>query len=281
MYPSEPQQSDLYAEYITRLGWTSQIVDGQYIFIRYLPVLGGIMKIHRPEKLPSTKKIIPLIKKYSTKTLVIEPVASQNQKQLDTWCKTLGHYIKINSTPYLPTKTIRVDITSPEQTIFNNFSEAKRRAVRRAMKLGVTIKQSSNIHELIGIKNKSSGLFGFITTSGIDKMWDIFTNKHMAILLAYSNPSHIIGGVLLLFWKGIAYYWIAGATREGKKLYAPTLLAFEAMKLGKHKGCKQFDFVGAWDERIPNKNNEWKGFTKFKEGFGGTTLYYPLVLHNK
>jgi hypothetical protein len=281
MHPSEPQQSNLYAEYITRLKWNATIFDGQYIFYRSLPILGGMMKIHRPEKLPDTKKLISLIQKKSIRTLVIEPVASQNQKQLDTWCTTLSTHVKINSMPYLPTKTIRVDISPDEQEIFNNFSEAKRRAVRKAIKLGVTIRQSEDIRELINIKNKSSGFFGFITTTGIDKMWDIFTQKHMAILLASTNDSRIVGGVLMLFWKSIAYYWIAGATHEGKKLYAPTLLAWEAMKLGKARECKEFDFVGVWDERIPNKNTEWKGFTKFKEGFGGTTLYYPLVLHSK
>ena len=282
----EPQQSSLYGEYIKRLGWSVVMVDGTYIFIRRFMVVGGIAKIHRPEKLPGVKKLIPIFKHYAVRTLVIEPVSSQNQKQLDGWCRTLSRHVKINTSPYLPTKTIRVDITGDEQVIFNNFSEAKRRAVRRAVKLGVIIKQSKQIRDLIGIKNKSSGLFGFVTTTGIGKMWEIFGSGQMAILLAYANASRvtchvsqpkIVGGVLLLFWKGIAYYWIAGATHEGKKLYAPTFLAWEAMKLAKLRRCKQFDFVGVWDERIPEKNTEWKGFTKFKEGFGGTTLYYPLV----
>jgi hypothetical protein len=272
----EPQQSSLYGEYIKRLGWSVVMVDGMYVFIRKFFLVGGIAKIHRPEKLPGVKKLIPIFKHYAVRTLVIEPVGSQNQKQLDDWCRTLSRFVKINTSPYLPTKTIRVDIKPDEQSIFNNFSEAKRRAVRRAVKLGVVVKQSENIYDLIRIKNKSGGLFGFVTTTGIDKMWDVFTG-HMSVLLAYTNKSKIVGGVLLLFWKGIAYYWIAGATREGKKLYAPTLLAWEAMKLGKLRGCETFDFVGVWDERIPEKNSEWHGFTKFKEGFGGTTLYYPLV----
>lgn len=277
----EPQQSSLYAKYIRQLRWTAVMIDGTYIFIRKFFLVGGIAKIHRPEKLPDIKKLIPLFKKYSIRTLVIEPVSSQNQKQLDAWCRTLSRYVKINKSPYLPTKTIRVDIARDEQVIFNNFSEAKRRAVRRAVKLGVIVKQSENIYDLIQIKNKSAGFFGFVTTTGIDKMWNIFSPNHMSILLAYSNTSRIVGGVLILFWKGIAYYWIAGATHEGKKLYAPTLLAWEAMKLAKLRGCKQFDFVGVWDERIPKQNTEWHGFTKFKEGFGGKELYYPLVLHNK
>jgi lipid II:glycine glycyltransferase (peptidoglycan interpeptide bridge formation enzyme) len=39
---------------------------------------------------------------------------------------------------------------------------------------------------------------------------------------------------------------------------------------------KQFDFVGVWDERKADQHHDWLGFTKFKEGFGGRTFYYPL-----
>jgi len=273
----EPQQSSLYGEYISRLGWDVLHLNGIQIFVRRLPLVGGIMKIHRPVRLPDTKKLISVIGTNNIRTLVVEPVFSQNQKQLNSWCRAMSLHVKINTSPYLPTKTIRVDLGEEEQTIFNNFTEAKRRAVRRAVRLGVQIRQSENIYDLIRIKNKSAGFFGFITTHGIDKMWDIFGTKYMSILLAQNNKLKIIGGVLLLYWDNIAYYWIAGATREGKKLYAPTLLAWEAMKSGKAHGCKQFDFVGVWDERIPRQNTEWHGFTKFKEGFGGTTLYYPLV----
>ncbi|MEK7119530.1 MAG: peptidoglycan bridge formation glycyltransferase FemA/FemB family protein, partial [Patescibacteria group bacterium] len=199
-----------------------------------------------------------------------------------------------------------------EDEIFKRFSEAKRRAVRRTIKHHVLIRESSDIHVLINIKNKSAGLFGFITTTGVDKLWHIFAPKHAAILLAYKsknsstlssrppsrdpsshhflnwipgsfakqrtrNDNKIVGGILLLFYDSVAYYWIAGATREGKKLFAPTLLVWEAITLAKKRGSRLFDFVGVWDERLPNENNNWKGFTKFKEGFGGTELYYPIA----
>jgi lipid II:glycine glycyltransferase (peptidoglycan interpeptide bridge formation enzyme) len=261
-----------------RLKWNVMTIDGVNIFIRRFPILGGIAKIHRPEHLPSPKKLIPILKKYSVRTLVVEPTLSQNQKQLNGWIKTMSGHVTINSSAYLPTKTIRIELTGGERGIFNDFSEAKRRAVRRAAKLGVIIHESQSIRDLIRIKNKSGGLFGFITTTGIDKMWEVFGPEHMSILLAYDAKQNIIGGILLLFWDGIAYYWIAGATKEGKKLFAPTLLVWEAIKVSKKNNCNQFDFVGVWDERVPRQKTEWHGFTKFKEGFGGKELYYPLVL---
>jgi lipid II:glycine glycyltransferase (peptidoglycan interpeptide bridge formation enzyme) len=275
----EPQQSTYYAQYMLSLKWEVVQADGVQIFLRKFPILGGIVKIHRPLHLPNINKLIPILRSKKIKSLIIEPIASQNQKKLDLWCRTISKHVYVSTTPYLPTKTFRIDLTRPEEEIFKSFSEAKRRAVRRSTKLGIVIKESDSIKDLVRIKNKSGGFFGFITTTGIDKFWPIFAPAHAAILLAYSttHQNELVGGVLLLLWDGVAYYWIAGAVKKGKKLFAPTLLVWEAVKLAKQRGCKIFDFVGVWDERLPKENKEWLGFTKFKEGFSGETLYYPLV----
>jgi len=282
----EPQQSPLYAKYMSRLHWQIDHVDGVQIFYKRFPLLGTLVKIHRPEKLPSLKKLIPFLESHRVRRLVVEPAASISQSSFTRWYEGLPSGVRLNRSPFLPTKTIRIDLTQPTADIFGSFIESKRRAVRRAAKLGVTVEESQDIDALIRVKNASSGLFGFITTTGIRELWNIFSPRHAAILLAYpTSVSRItyhvsrkpIGGVLLLFWDSIAYYWIAGAAKEGKKYFAPTLLAHEAMKLAKKRKARQFDFVGVWDERIPKENLSWKGFTKFKEGFGGETLYYPLA----
>lgn len=250
-------------------------VNGVHVFIRRFPIFGGLAKIQRSQKLPDLKKLLPVLREYRVHTIAVEPEYTMDQTLFRKWCRTLSRHVRLNRTPFLPTKTLHINLTPTEETIFKKFSEAKRRAVRRAQKNNLQICESANIQDLIHIKNKSTGLFGFITTTGIDKLWNIFAPKHAAILLAYSNDK-LIGGILLLFWKQTAYYWLAGATREGKKLAAPTLLVWEALKLSKQRGCKRFDFVGVWDERQPHKFSDWKGFTKFKEGFGGTSSYYPV-----
>lgn len=275
----EIQQSPFYASYIKSLGWQVEKVDGSNLFIKRFPLYGGFAKLQRCPKLPKVDQLLPILKKYRVKQFAIEPDASVQQKVFDQWIYDTSDAlrpIRLIHSPYLPTKTIRVDLTVSEEAIFQCFSEAKRRAVRRAIKNHITIQPSSHIEDLITIKNKSSGFLGFITTTGIDKLWPIFAPDHAAILLAHKSSTQLIGGVLLLFWDEVAYYWIAGATREGKKLFAPTLLVWEALKLSKKHGMKTFDFVGVWDERLHRQNKEWLGFTKFKEGFGGKSLYYPI-----
>lgn len=272
----EIQQSPLYAAYIRSLGWKVELLDGMHVFIRPFPLIGGLAKIQRTTRLPAKIKLSALINKYHIRTIVIEPDSSVRQSDLSRWCHSMSKYVRINTDPFIPTKTIRVHLTGTEHEIFKKFTEAKQRAVRRAVKAGVTIRESDDAETMIRLKNKSAGILGFITTAGISKLWRILPPKNKTILLAYDENEKVVGAVLLIYCNSTAYYWIAGALPKGKKLFAPTLLVWEALKIAKKQGMNYFDFVGAWDERIPDKNLEWKGFTKFKEGFGGEPLYYPL-----
>lgn len=300
----ELQQSSLYRQYIERLGWTVVDVDGVQIFIKRIPLYGVLAKIQRPSHLPYIPVLVPILKMHNVQKVVLEPTADTNQTTYQTYTQSLAKFFTIHTEPFLPTKTILVDLSRTEEQIFNACTEAKRRAVRKAIKQNIVVEESHSIKDLLYIKNKSAGLFGEITTHGIDKLWNIFYPKNATILLAYSmssrgndsdrsdlynkdcfsldftrdrNDRELVGGILLLFWNSISYYWIAGATKKGKKLFAPTLLVWEALKLSKKKGNAQFDFVGVFDERTPKQYRAWKGFTKFKEGFGGEALYYPIL----
>lgn len=273
----EIQQSSLYRRYLQLLGWKILPIERTYLVIKHFPLIGTIAKLQRCNKLPSISALSKLIAANHIRTFAVEPSYTIDQKKFSQWTNKVAHIIGINKTPNLATKTIRVNLVQPEEQIFNQFSEAKRRAVRRAQKAGVIVNESTDINALLQIKNKSAGFLGFITTYGTDKLWPLFTPNHTAILLASDSHNRVVGGILLLFWDRVAYYWIAGATKEGKKLFAPTLLVWEALKLSKKHGMKTFDFIGVWDERIPRENKAWLGFTKFKEGFGGKSLYYPIA----
>lgn len=273
----EIQQSKPYADFITSLGWVVINQAHQYYYLKRLPVVGALLKVQRITTLPDIQPFIELLKKERITRLAMEPDSRISTNDLSRWLQKIPKTTAISHDPFLPTKTIRVDLTTDENTVFHRFSEAKRRAVRRAKKNNVRVEIGQDIQNLIRIKNTSAGFLGFITTYGLNKLWSQFAPKHCDTLLAYTSDNKRIAGILLIYWQGIAYYWVAGATREGKHLFAPTLLVWEALKLAKNHGAKVLDFVGVWDERMPNQNHEWKGFTKFKEGFGGTDLYYPII----
>jgi lipid II:glycine glycyltransferase (peptidoglycan interpeptide bridge formation enzyme) len=272
----ELQQSHLYAKYIRALGWQVFEIDGQYIYLKKLLFLGAICKIQRPTKLPSISKILDLCRTHHVTRLAIEPDRSISQATLSAWLTQIPSNIRINTDYFLPTKTVVIDVSPPTDRIFASFSEAKRRAVRRAQKLGVTVTESTDIRAFIRLKNKAAGFLGTITTFGLDILWSIFAPKYATILLASNAQGKTVGGICMIIWKSTAYYWVAGATDEGKKLFAPTLLVWHAVLAAKKYKARVLDFVGVWDERIPKQNRAWLGFTKFKEGFSGITYYYPL-----
>jgi len=274
----ELQQSPLYQQYITSLRWGVSTVQGITVFSKRIPFLGVLAKIQRPEKLPDIPDLVAHLHSLHVRQVSIEPKATEDEAAFNAWIHTLAQSFRIMRSPFLPTKTIRINLKRQELDLFNACTSAKRRAVRKAQKNGLTVKETNAIHELIAVKNSSAGLFGGITTYGIDKLWNIFSPKKKAyILLAKEKTGNVVGGVLLLTWNTCCYYWIAGATQKGKKLFAPTLLVWESIKLARRHRCRTFDFVGVWDERRPRQYTAWKGFTKFKEGFGGQNLYYPLI----
>jgi|GEM_PF-332218 len=312
------RQTKSYATFMRKIGWQVEQIDDVYIFIKRFPLISATIKIQRINKLPNINKLKQLMHKYHTRSISFEPnitvILNSHHHEVES---TLGVFQdpKINgmlnqvqhdkflNNPYLPTKNILIDLKPKEDDIFKRFSEAKRRAVRRAEKNNVVIK-SGSIDEFIKLKSRAAGILGLLTTTTLKPLYEAFAPQNAEVLLAYKpspyqgegkggvgetvsqhqpppTPSFErrgvfpIAGIFLLFHKKTAYYWMAAATKEGKKSFAPTLLVWEALKLAKQKGCTVFDFEGIYDERYPKLNQNWLGFTKFKSGFGGKEVYYP------
>jgi len=280
----ELQQSPQYLSYLSRLGWSVDSVDNVSYVWKHIPLAGAIAKIQRPNHLPDSTSLIRQLHSHKIRTVALEPNENVTQKELRVYAEKLKkNGFHISGSAFLATKTIVVDLRQDHNVIFSRFSEAKRRAVRKAVKNNVFAVETTNIPEVIRIKNTSAGFLGFITTYGIKEMWESLTKNSITGVLAYEkkNINHPIGGILLVFHNKTAYYWIAGSTKHGKKLFTPTLLVYEAMRIAKNHGASEFDFLGVWDERLPTQNHEWEGFTKFKEGFGGTEKYYPIATLHK
>jgi len=242
----ELQQSPPYVSYIRRLGWKTEVLEGTTLFIRKIPFIGTLAKIQRFDTLPYLPRLIPFLLSRRVTTVAAEPSSTVDQDSYSAWLASVSKFFKIYREPFMATKTIRIQLGDDEQTIFSRLTEAKRRAVRKAQKNNIVVDASPNIAGLMSIKAKGAGLFGSITTYGADIVWEEFAKKKKACtLLAYRKGTKIpVAGVMLLMWDNISYYWIAGATKQGKKLFAPTLLVWEALRLSKQQGATAFDFLG-------------------------------------
>jgi hypothetical protein len=275
----EIQQTPEYQCYLKSLGWSVYNDAWGVGYYRPIPFTGTLMKLQRIQTLPDISSMQAVIKNLRINQLSIEPDATIKQAELIRWMKEIKKFVHITRSPFIPTKTIRVDLTKQEHDLFGALSQAKRRAVRRAKNLGICIEISDEIKLGIETKARAAGLFGFITTTGMQQLWNAMGPAKRTLILAYheSNRKKPIGCVFVVHTNGISYYWIAGATKKAKHLFAPTLLAWEAIRLSKLHSSHTFDFLGIWDERMPKEHTDWLGFSKFKEGFGGYTHYYPSI----
>lgn len=278
------RQSPQYCQFMKLLDWRVEKAGKWQVFIKKFPIVGSLIKIQRVTPPVPFEEIEKLAKRHRAFKVVIE---------FDKLLKSprLPNTYKVYKSPFLPTKTIIINLKRTEAEIFNSFSPEKRRAVRKAEKNGVVVKKGT-AEEFIFLKKRSlleKLILPFGSKREIKALWKVFAPSQAKILIAYLPPNspntHNIpnftplAGILLLFHQKTAYYWQAAATNKGKKLFAPSHLVWEALKIAKKLGCTEFDFEGIYDERFPISS--WKGFTKFKGEFGGREITYPNPLLKK
>ncbi len=292
------RQSRFFANFMKDLGWKTEKIKNSYVYLRRFPLLGYFAKVPKiTPPLPLTE-IDALRLKYNIFQIMVAPDIPTDNRQYKILLRQLEvKKFKVDISPFNPTTDIRFDLAIDEKDIFSRFAEAKRRGVRRAIKNHITVIESDDFESFIKIRKKQYSPVGFLVAPEMRKLWRNFYPANASLLLAYSNtdtsthdvfskiPKQVklltgknkpepVAGILLLFYNSVAYYWYASALKKGKRLFAPTLLVWQALRISQKRGCKEFTFEGIYDERFPKAAKSWKGFTKFKEGFGGKKVVY-------
>ena len=78
---------------------------------------------------------------------------------------------------------------------------------------------------------------------------------------------------MLLNFGDTLYYPYGGSSKSHPEVMANNLVAWEAIKLGKKLGLKNFDMWGALGPNASPKD-PWYGFHRFKNGYGGKLVEY-------
>jgi peptidoglycan pentaglycine glycine transferase (the first glycine) len=263
------RQSPEYAQYLKSIGWKTEKIGQGQIFIRNFPPVGSLIKVQRfPSPLP-LKEIEKVARKNRAFKIVVEPEAeTPDYRQL------AAQGYQLLKSPFIPTKTLIIELKKKEEEILASFSKSKRRDVRIAQRNKITIKESNLDDFWILKKNylKRKWLFPLGAKNDLQKLLQAF-GKKACFLIAY-HCQQPLAGTLLLNHDQTHYYWQAAATPQGHKLLAPTLVVWEAIKKAKKEGSRIFDFEGIYDPRFPQLK-AWKGFTSFKKGFRGKEIIYP------
>lgn len=254
------RQFPQYAKYIKSIDWLVEKVNENYIYIRRIPFTPfSVIKVQRPKKIPF-KKIDLLAKKYRAVVIYLEPDVNKSE----------NYNYRLNKSPFLPTKTIRLDLTQPEEKILAQMKKDARYEIRKAKKESLQLIRVHDLTKFHQAWKKSVSWNRWIPSLKNLKMLKKAFGERV-IFLGIENP--LIAGTVILIVNKTAYYYYAFSSKEGRKKSAQYLLVWKAIKLTKKQGYKVFDFEGIFDERFPIKS--WKGFSHFKKSFGGKEVNYP------
>lgn len=248
-------------------------------------------------KIPLTKKYVGYLPKgpFPNQALAqsLKKIAQENGC---AFIKIEPNVIVNNSTPTLDPKFIispkplftkynfLLDLTQPEDVLQKNMHPKTRYNIKIAQKHGV------KVEERVDDEAFETYLKLYFETTKRQKFYGHNENYHrlawnqlkkagMArLLIAYyklptTNSKLPLAAWMLLNFKDTLYYPYGGSSLDYKQVMAPTLLAWEAIKLGKRLKLKALDLWGALppDSSI---SHPWFGFSSFKEKLGAKRVEY-------
>jgi lipid II:glycine glycyltransferase (peptidoglycan interpeptide bridge formation enzyme) len=269
------RQSQHFANYLKRLGWTVERIGEINYFIKKFPLVGSILKVQRPEEI-NYDIINKLCRKYRVFQVILEPKLTSVIGSTDSHNPMLLQGFKLSKKPYLPSKTLQIDLTQGQKDIFRHFKKDARYAIKRGEAL--KIKSYSTPDEIRKWRDawKNSVKYNRYVPP-VEQLLNLrksFPGSYSLFLASHNMSGRIIGGVL--FTRSLhdfAYYWYGFTNDEGRTSLSQYLLLHQGILWAKRQGCKVFDFEGVYDPRFPNKS--WLGFSHFKKSFGGYELLYP------
>lgn len=258
------RQTPKYAKYLRKTGWKVVQINHVNCFIKKVPVVGSIIKVQRPEIIP-LKKIEKLAIEHRAFQVIIEPKNKLDAKFLAT------NKYKKSRNPFLPTKTLHLDLTKTKEELIKGLKKDARHVIRKNSQVFISNLRPKDIKKFRNAWKKAVSKKRYVPLLlHLIALKKTFANK--ALFLITNNNS---AGAIFLVGNKIAYYWQAFTNKEGRKSLAQYKVIWEGILKLKAKGVKILDFEGIYDERFPNKS--WKGFSHFKKSFGGYEVEYPGV----
>lgn len=163
-----------------------------------------------------------------------------------------------------------IDLTQPEETLWNNLHSKHRNVIRNAIKKGVKIRNGiENCHiayELIQSTLKRSKL-GFMNFNAFKRM---VTDLGENIKIFIAEHDGAANGCAVIPFSGHSAYYLYGGSIPQPLTGATNLLQWEAIRQFRNLNVKYYDFVGV---RIkPEKGSKQDGLMMFKERFGGQLI---------
>ena len=188
------------------------------------------------------------------------------------------HKCKIAPRSTFAKANVLLDISKPENELLENMHKKHRYNIKYAEKQGVVVRKGESekdfeIFYTLLLETAERQKYFIHPRNYYQKLWEMLGPKGMAHILIAEFEGVPLTAWMLFTYDGVLYYPVGGSSEGQKNLQHSLAVAWEAIRLGKEKGCKIFDMWGAAE--IPNDEDDpWFGFTQFKMRFGGEFVRY-------
>lgn len=288
IYSEDVRQTKEYAMFLSLVGWKpislskDDFREKQYAYmwkISHTPFC--IICIHRARKI-DFREIEKIALKYNAISVRIEAnIAIDDDYTTSLIFKK--HGFAISDWIQTPTKTSVLNLKQSMQSIHNHFAKGVRYSIRKAIKNGVTVQIITGNKILSNPK-----LFNIFLTfvrnhekshklENYPDVWmkcliQSFSSRAM-IVLAMHKSKYLACGLFLRSSNSIHY--CRGTVNElGKQLNAMSLCVWESIRQAKKMDVNNLDFEGIYDPRYAGITESWKGFSTFKQSFGGNDITF-------
>ena len=270
------RQTQEYANYLKTLGWTTYRKAGVNYFVKKI-ALSGILKIQRPETL-DLETIREIAKLHKVFNIVVEPKTEIDARFL------LQNRFKQSKSPFLPTKTLLIDLTKTKESLWKDLNKKTRYSIKKYTNKNTGRGESFEIKKFFSPPEiedfrkawkKNVKTKRYVPSAKQLKNLAKSFKKHKPLFLASHNKNAeiVAGAIFTQSSSKISYYWQAFSGKNGRSSLSGYTLLWHGILWAKSQGCKLMDLEGIYDPRFPNKS--WQGFSHFKKSFGGEEREYP------
>ncbi|MCB9798397.1 peptidoglycan bridge formation glycyltransferase FemA/FemB family protein [Candidatus Nomurabacteria bacterium] len=178
--------------------------------------------------------------------------------------------------------TLVFDVSALEDALLESMHSKTRYNIRLAMKKGVEIRETDV--ETFWKLSKQTAQRDGIRTDDRSYYENMVKVPGVRLLGGFLDGEPLCAGIFIQY-NGRMTYVHGASSNEKRNVMAPYLLQWEAIKMAKAAGCKEYDFGGIaapegdgiatqmhglhWDI-----NDKLTGVTRFKAGFGGKRESY-------
>ena len=168
--------------------------------------------------------------------------------------------------------TLHLDLNRSEEEIISGMRKNTRYCLRKAAKSGVEVeisKDAVDINKLYQLQLEVVKRRSFTPFSKefFRKHFLAFVDDDQIALIKALHQGETLAIGMFVFYGDTVFYHYSGSSLKYPSVFASYAMLWQAIKEGKRRGCRLFDFWGIAPKDDPR--HRFAGVTTFKKGFGG------------